>query len=51
MTDLTVFNFESNNVRIITIEEEAWFVAMDLAKILEYADSAKMLSLVDEEDK
>lgn len=30
MSDLTVFNFESNDVRIILIDKEPWFVAKDV---------------------
>lgn len=49
MTDLTVFSFESNNVRVITIDNEPWFIAKDLAEILDYSATSKLLPFVDDE--
>lgn len=36
MQDLQIFNFESQKVRTMTIDEEPYFVANDVAKILGY---------------
>lgn len=36
MQDLQIFNFESQKVRTMTIDEEPYFVAKDVAKILGY---------------
>lgn len=51
MTSLTAFNFNNNQVRILMIDGEPWFVAKDVAEIFDYADLSKMLNLVDTEDK
>jgi prophage antirepressor-like protein len=51
MNILTQFDFQDNGVRVIIIDSEPWFVAMDVAKILDYTDVRKMVNLVDEEDK
>ncbi|MEG5173257.1 BRO family protein [Microcoleus sp. B3-D7] len=51
MNDLTIFNFEAQRVRLVTLSNESWFVAADVATVLEYADPSMMLKLVDEEDK
>lgn len=51
MTSLAAFNFNNNQVRILMIDGEPWFVAKDVAEIFDYADLSKMLNLVDTEDK
>jgi len=51
MTSLTAFNFNNNQVRVLMIDGEPWFVAKDVAEIFDYADLSKMLNLVDTEDK
>ena len=51
MTSLAVFNFNNNQVRVLMIDGEPWFVAKDIAEIFDYADLSKMLNLVDTEDK
>jgi prophage antirepressor-like protein len=51
MTTLTAFNFNNNQVRVLMIDGEPWFVAKDVAEIFDYADLSKMLNLVDTEDK
>jgi prophage antirepressor-like protein len=48
---LELFEFNSNRVRVFILDSELWIVALDVAKILDYADPSKMLNLVDEEDK
>jgi prophage antirepressor-like protein len=48
---LELFEFNSNRVRVVMLDGEMWVVAMDVAKILDYADPSKMLNLVDKEDK
>ena len=48
---LELFEFNSNQVRVIILDNQPWVVAMDVAKILDYADPSKMLNLVDDEDK
>ena len=51
MSNLAQFAFQNNQVRVIIIDGEPWFVASDVASILEYVKTDKMLQLVDEEDK
>ena len=52
MNELQNFNFSGQDVRIITINGEPWFVGKDVADILGYSNSRKALSdHVDDEDK
>jgi hypothetical protein len=51
MSILSQFAFQSNQVRVLVLGDEPWFVASDVAKVLEYVKVDKMLQLVDEEDK
>ena len=52
MNELQNFNFSGQEVRIITINDEPWFVGKDVADILGYSNSRKALSdHVEDEDK
>lgn len=52
MNELQVFNFESNSVRALERDGQAWFVAKDAAKTLGYKNPRDAISKhVDEEDK
>ena len=52
MNELQNFNFSGQDVRIITINDEPWFVGKDVADILGYSNKRKALSdHVDDEDK
>lgn len=52
MNKLQNFNFSGQEVRIITINNEPWFIGKDVADILGYSNSRKTLSdHVDDEDK
>ena len=52
MNQLQNFNFSGQDVRVITINDEHWFVGKDVADILGYSNSRKALSdHVDDEDK
>lgn len=52
MNDLTIFNFDNIEVRIVVIENEPYFVGKDVATILGYKDTSDALKRhVDEEDK
>jgi prophage antirepressor-like protein len=51
MFSLTSFNFNDNDVRIILINGNLWFVTEDIAQIFEGTDVSMILNLVDEEDK
>lgn len=50
-SELSIFQFESKNVRVILVNNESWFVGIDVAKILDYADTRRMCDLIDDEDK
>ena len=52
MDTLQTFNFESNEVRTLLINNEPLFVGNDVAKVLGYTDTKQALRLhVDDEDK
>ena len=51
MSDLQIFDFESNDVRTVLIDGEPWFVSKDVCNILEIKNSRDALSSLDEEDK
>lgn len=39
--EVSIFNFENQNVRTVLIDSEIWFVASDVTKILGYSDGRK----------
>lgn len=48
----SVFQFQDSfQLRVIAINGDPWFVAVDLAVILEYRDAANLLRLVDEDER
>lgn len=52
MNEVEAFNFESNEVRILTIDNKPWFVGKDVADALGYSASRNALSKhVDSDDK
>ena len=52
MTNLQIFNYESNKVRIISGEDgEPWFVAKDVCDILELANARDAVSILDDDEK
>lgn len=50
MNELQNFNFNNLQVRTVLIESEPWFVAKDVADILEYSETAQMTRRLDNED-
>lgn len=51
MNELTIFNYENNEVRTVVIDDEVWFVGKDVAEILGYKLPQKAITdLVDKED-
>lgn len=46
-----VFAFNSTQVRTTIIDGEAWFVASDIAKSLNYRDADKMTRMLDDDEK
>lgn len=51
MSALQVWDYDLYTVRTIEINGEIWFVAKDVAIVLDYIDVRRMVDLVDEEDK
>lgn len=52
MNELQIFNFDSNEVRTVVVNEEPYFVGKDVAKILGYSKPANAIAThVDKEDK
>ncbi len=48
---LTVFNYENNQVRSVAIKGEPWFVLADLCKVLELSNSRKVAERLDPDEK
>ena len=52
MTNLISKAFEEHNIRIITDQHgEPWFVAADIAKVLEYRMASDMTRWIDEDER
>lgn len=51
MNELQIFNFENNQVRTQTINNEPWFVATDVCQILELTNVTTALSRLDEDER
>ncbi|MDC5507332.1 phage antirepressor [Acinetobacter baumannii] len=52
MNNVSVFNFNQNEVRTIVKEDgEIWFVASDVATVLEYSVASAMIRHLDEDEK
>lgn len=49
MNDL-IFAFNDNMVRTLEINKEPWFVAKDVATILEYRDAPNMVRYLDQDE-
>lgn len=42
--NLAMFNFEDQNIRVLTVDEAIWFVAKDVASALGFKDTVKAVS-------
>ena len=51
MTNLSVFAFDSKDVRIVIKEGNPWFVAKDICRILEVKNVSEALTRLDEDEK
>ena len=51
MSNLSRFEFNSSEVRVLTIDGEPWFVAKDVCAILDVTDVSKALERLDEYEK
>lgn len=45
------FQFESNEMRALTIDGDPWFVAKDVCDVLEYADASDATQFLDDDEK
>lgn len=50
MNELTVFNFKNQQIRTTEINGEIYFVAKDISDILEYSETNRMTSRLDEDE-
>ena len=50
MNELQTFNFEQNNIRTVTIDDKIYFVAKDVADILEYSDTEALTRRLDNDE-
>ena len=50
MDHIITKSFQSEDIRIITIDDTPWFVAMDIARILGYSSTTKMTLKLDDVD-
>lgn len=51
MSNLTPFSYGEHQVRVITIDNEPWFVGADIARVLDIAAASGITRMVDDEDK
>ena len=51
MNNLTVFEFDSQEVRVINIDSETWFVAKDVCRVLEVGNTSQALTRLDDDEK
>lgn len=51
MNELQNFNFSGQDVRVITINDEPWFIVADIAKVISATNASDLANLVDSEDK
>lgn len=50
-TDTLPFQFESHEVRALTIDNEPWFVANDIARVLGYSATSALTRTLEEDEK
>jgi len=43
MSDLSVFAFDSQAVRVVMVDGEPWFVGKDVAEVLGYTDTVNAI--------
>ncbi|MFN6572426.1 Bro-N domain-containing protein [Dendronalium sp. ChiSLP03b] len=51
MSNLTVFQFESHEVRFVGTAIDPWWVAADVCAVLQHSDTSKAVSRLDEDEK
>ena len=50
MNNLTTFNFEDNSIRVIEKNGEPWFVAKDIAMVLDFRDAFNATRVLDDDE-
>ena len=51
MNEVKVFQFRENEVRVVDINGEPWFVAKDVAEVLGYSETNRMTARLDDDEK
>lgn len=51
MKELQIFNFENSEVRTVVLEGEPWFVAKDVADILELSNPSMAVNRLDDDER
>jgi len=51
MNELQVFDFEGKTLRLVIFNNEPYWIAKDVAEILEYSETEKMTRRLDEDEK
>lgn len=51
MSEIIPFDFETNAVRVVMIEDLPWFVAADVCRVLEHSNSRMALQMLDDDEK
>ena len=51
MSALDVFNYAGQQIRVVTSDDEPWFVAADVAKMLGYSATAAMTRSLDDDER
>jgi len=51
MSNIIPFAYDSAPIRVVTIDDESWFVAKDIADVLEYSDAEAMTRKLDDDEK
>ncbi len=51
MNNIIPFDFEGSSIRLVDLEGSPWFVAMEVAGVLDYSDAEAMTRKLDEDEK
>lgn len=51
MSNIQIFNYQSNEVRTVDVDGEAWFVLKDVCEVLHLGTTAKVAERLDDDEK
>ncbi|WP_346234543.1 phage antirepressor [Lysinibacillus telephonicus] len=51
MNQLQIFNFESNDIRVVEVNKEPWFVATDVCKVLELSNPTMAVGRLENDER